>query len=163
MTSTFRVMTATRAIVAGTVVVGTLDLIDAVVFFGVRNGTPPVRILQSIAAGWLGRDAFRLGAHSAMIGIATHYFVAFGIVATYFVASQRIEVLRRRPWLCGALYGVAAYWFMNLVVIPLSAIGPQRLVLGPVVNGIVIHVFGVGIPSALAAAAASPQRSAIAP
>jgi hypothetical protein len=43
---------------------------------------------------------------------------------------------------------------MNLVVIPLSAIGPQRFVFGPLVNGLLIHVLGIGIPSALFAAAA---------
>ena len=48
-----------------------------------------------------------------------------------------------------AAYGVAVYFFMNLVVIPLSAIGAVRF--SPVLfaNGILIHVFGVGIPSAL--------------
>jgi hypothetical protein len=39
----------------------------------------------------------------------------------------------------------------------LSAIGPQRFVLGPFLNGIAIHVLGIGIPSALFAAAV-PKR-----
>src|SRR5580765_8229971 len=42
-------------ILFGTLVVGTLDLLDAVVFFRIRNGVPPLRIFQSIAAGLLGR------------------------------------------------------------------------------------------------------------
>ena len=44
---------------------------------------------------------------------------------------------------------------MNLVVIPLSAIGWQPLTPGPFVNGIAIHVLGVGIPSALFTAVAN--------
>jgi uncharacterized membrane protein YagU involved in acid resistance len=146
-------MSFRRALAAGTLVVGTLDLLDAVVFFGLHSGVPPVRIFQSIAAGWLGRAASTGGAVSATLGVATHYFIAFAIVWTYAVASRRIELLVRRPWLSGAVYGVAVYLFMNLVVIPLSAIGPQRFVAGPVVNGLLIHVFGIGIPSALFAAA----------
>jgi len=41
---------------------------------------------------------------------------------------------------------------MNLVVIPLSAIGAVRCSWPRLVNGILIHVFGIGIPSALFAA-----------
>jgi hypothetical protein len=143
-----------QAILTGTLIVGTLDLLDAMIYFGIRNGATPVRIGQSIAAGWIGRDAFRGGFPAAMLGFATHYFIAFAIVTVYLMASRRLEILVRRPWLCGALYGIGVYFFMNRVVIPLSAIGgPQPFVLGPVVNGLFIHVFGIGIPSALVAAA----------
>lgn len=146
-------MTNRQAILLGSATVGTLDLLDAVIFFGIRNGTAPVRIFQSIAAGWLGRAAFSDGATAAALGIATHYLIAFGIVTTYVVASLLMPVLVRRPWICGAVYGVAVYGVMNFVVIPLSAIGAQPLVLAPFVNGIAIHIVGVGIPTALFAAA----------
>jgi uncharacterized membrane protein YagU involved in acid resistance len=142
-------MTAPRTVLIGTFVVGTLDLLDAVIFFGVRNGTTPTRIFQSIAAGWLGRSAFSGGVSAAAMGVLTHYFIAFGIVVVYLLASRAMPVLTRRPWIAGAVYGVVVYFFMNLVVIPISAIGPQRFTLGPFVNGILIHIAGVGIPTAL--------------
>jgi hypothetical protein len=41
-------MTVPRALTLGTLAVGTLDLLDAVVFFGLR-GAAPHRILQGIA------------------------------------------------------------------------------------------------------------------
>jgi hypothetical protein len=78
-------------------------------------------------------------------------------VFVYAAASRRLAVLTRRPWLCGAIYGLGVYAFMNLVVIPLSAIGRQPFVCGPLLNGLVIHVLGIGIPSALFAAAARRQ------
>jgi uncharacterized membrane protein YagU involved in acid resistance len=142
-------MRQSKAILLGTLLVGTLDAIDAFVFFGLRNGTTPVRIFQSIAAGVLGRAAFSAGLHSAALGVILHYLVAAGIATTYIVASGGLPVLKSRWLLCGAVYGVCAYFFMNLVVIPLSAIGPQRLTLSPTFfNGIFIHVFGVGLPTA---------------
>ena len=151
-------MKTSTAILAGTLVVGTCDFLDAVVFFGIRNGSTPIRIAQSIAAGWLGRNASQGGLPAAALGVATHYFIAFGIVLTYVLASRAIATLAERPWLWGPLYGIAVYFFMNRVVIPLSAIGgPSRFVLGPFLNGIVIHVLGVGIPAALFAAAVRPQ------
>ena len=81
---------ASRAILYGTLVVGTLDAIDALVFFGLRSGATPVRIFQGIASGWLGRSASTGGLRTAALGLATHYFIAFGIVATYFVVSRRV-------------------------------------------------------------------------
>jgi uncharacterized membrane protein YagU involved in acid resistance len=153
-------MRRSRAILLGTLIVGTLDALDAIVFFGLRNGTTPARIFQSIAAGLLGRASYSGGWRSAALGVVLHYVVAFGIAATYVVASGRLPVLRRRWVVCGAMYGVGAYFFMNLVVIPLSAIGAQRLTLsGPFLNGIFIHVLGVGLPTAFLAASVAPSDS----
>jgi hypothetical protein len=157
-----------QAILGGTLLVGTLDILDAIVFFGIRNGTTPMRIFHSIASGWLGRGAYQGGVPAAALGLATHYVIAFGIVTTYFLASRKLEMLVRRPILWGAIYGIAAYFVMNLVVIPLSAIGgPPRVVFSaPFVNGILIHVLGIGIPSAFFAAAArtrSPRPASLRP
>ena len=58
------------------------------------------------------------------------------------------------------VFGIGAYFFMNLVVIPLSAIGAQRLTLSaPFFNGIFIHVLGVGLPTAFLAASVAPSGS----
>jgi hypothetical protein len=150
---------ASRAILYGTLVVGTLDAIDALVFFGLRSGATPVRIFQGIASGWLGRSAFTGGLRTAALGVATHYGIAFGIVATYFLLSRRVGLLTRHPIPCGLVYGVLVYLFMNRAVIPLSAIGPAASPALPVLaNGLLIHAFGVGIPSAVFAARASKDR-----
>ena len=146
---------APRAILVGTLVVGTIDAIDAVVFFGLR-GAAPLRIFQGIAAGAVGREAARAGGWATgALGVVFHYLVAAGIVSTYVLAARAIRPLGRHPIACGIAYGIAAYFFMNLVVIPLSLIGPQPFTTGPFVNGILIHAFGVGIPTALIAGRAS--------
>jgi hypothetical protein len=152
---------AARAILTGCLAVGTLDALDAIIFFGLRNGATPGGIFRSIAAGLIGRDAARAGGlQAAMLGALLHYFIAFGIVTVFYVASRRLTFLVRNPFVWGPIYGVLVYFFMNEVVIPLSALGPGRYVLAPFVNGILIHMFGVGLPSALVAArAASPPRS----
>jgi uncharacterized membrane protein YagU involved in acid resistance len=152
--------TTGRALLYATLVVGTLDALDAIVFFGIRSGAPPIRIFQSIAAGLLGRPAATSGGiATALLGAALHYFIAFAIVATFFVASRYIGILRRAPIWSGLLYGVAAYLVMNVVVVPLSAAGSGRLawplpVNAVLINGLLIHMFGVGLPSSLFAHAA---------
>ncbi len=148
---------AVRAIVYGTIAVGVLDGLDAVIFFGLR-GVPPGRIFQGIASGLLGRAAFYGGAESALVGLAIHVLIAFSIVWTCTQVVRRLPVLSEAPFTFGVAYGLGVYAFMNLVVIPLSAAGPAQ-VSGPVlVNGVLIHIVGVGIPSALAAA--YPARAA---
>jgi hypothetical protein len=103
---------AARAILYGALVVGVLDAIDAIVFFGLR-GVSPIRCFQAVASG-------------------------------------RLAVLARRPILCGLLYGVFVYFFMNHVVIPLSAVTRGGTFSLPVfLNGIIGHAFLVGVPSAV--------------
>jgi hypothetical protein len=144
-----------RALLFGTLTVGTLDILDAIIFFGIRNHVAPIRIFQSIAAGLLGRAAFSGGLRTAILGGALHYFIAFMIVVTYFALSRYVPFLRTRPILAGMCYGVGVYEFMNLVVLPLSNAGPPSTALAVVINGLMIHVFGVGLPSALFAARAN--------
>lgn len=141
-----------RALVWGTLAVGTLDALDALVFFGLRGATP-VRIFQSIASGLLGRAAYEGGLATAVLGVCLHYFIAFLIVATAVIAARRVPRLADHPWAWGPVYGVIAYAVMNMFVLPLSftAFGPPSPIV--VANGLLIHALGVGIPSALTARA----------
>jgi hypothetical protein len=150
-------LTRAHAILFGGLTVGTLDLLDAIVFFGLR-GVPALKVLQSIASGLLGRAAFSGGVPTAVLGTLLHFGIALAIVATYHAAGRRLPLLTRHAVLCGMLYGLAVYVIMNFVVLPLSAasIGPRTT---PVlVNGLLIHTFGVGLPSALFARAAAMSR-----
>jgi hypothetical protein len=152
-------VSTSRALLLGTLTVGTLDILDAIIFFGIRNHVAPVRIFQSIAAGLLGRAAFSGGLPTAVLGAALHYFIAFMIVATFFVLSRYIVLLRQRPILFGPLYGIGVYLFMNFVVLPLSNASRGPLVLPVVINGLFIHMVGVGLPSSLFARVALNRRS----
>jgi len=157
-----RTLTGTESIVYGGLVVGALDAIDAIVIFGLRGATP-VRVFQGIAAGLLGRATFQGGLRTALLGLAIHFFIAFSIVIAYYAASRRVSILTRRPVVCGAIYGVLVYFFMNRIVIPLSAIGSSAFSLPLFVNGIVIHILGIGVPAALfVARGAQPTSSAAA-
>ena len=94
-----------RALVTGTLIVGVLDILDAFIFFGLR-GARPLGILQSIASGVLGRAAYQGGIRTALLGLLLHFFIAFGVVATYLAATRIVPGLNRRPWIYGPLYGL---------------------------------------------------------
>lgn len=139
--------------------VGTLDIADALIFYGVR-GVPATRILQGIAFGLIGNSAFTLGTRSVILGLCLHYFIAITVAAIYMLASLSLP-LRHQPWLFGTLYGIAVYTVMNYMVLPLSHVGLRPIPAWiPLVNGIGALIFLVGIPIALIARRyLSPRRS----
>lgn len=148
-----------RALLLGTLAVAMLDGLDAIVFFGLRNDVGPDRIFKAIAAGLLGPAAARQGGwQTVLLGICLHVFISLLVVLVFMVASRRLTWLTRRPLLWGIVYGIGVYVVMNFVVIPLSAAAGGRPPLPVVVNGVMIHMFGVGLPAALAARAASRHR-----
>ncbi|HET7903940.1 MAG TPA: hypothetical protein VFM17_05220 [Candidatus Eisenbacteria bacterium] len=154
-----RGVTSARIVLLGGLAVGVLDLLDAFVFFGLR-GVPPLRILQSIASGLLGREAFQGGLATGLLGLGLHFGIATAVATVYYLASGRLRSLATRPWLYGPLYGLAVYAVMYSVVIPLSAVAARPRPPDVVWNGILIHIVGVGLPSALAARAARRHEEA---
>ena len=143
-----------RATLLGGLIVGTLDGLDAMIFFGLR-GVGPTRIFQAIAAGLLGRDAFQGGFPTAALGVLLHYTIATTIVAVAVFMARRLPALTAKPMLVGACYGIGVWLVMNLVVVPLSAANPAARTTPILLNGILIHILGVGIPAWLFASAAN--------
>ena len=143
---------ALSSIVLGGLVAGTFDITYATVFSYFRSGVPPMRILQSVASGLLGSAAFEGGAPTAALGLALHFFIALVAAAIYVFASQYLPSLVRRPVLFGSVYGIAIYAVMNLVVLPLSRFPRKPSFALPVlVTGLLVHMFLIGVPIALAA------------
>jgi hypothetical protein len=139
-----------RAILWGGFLCGALDITAAFVVYGAM-GTRPVPLLKGIASGMLGPSAFAGGWATALLGLFFEFFIACGAAAVYVFTSRVLAFLTRRPWLAGTLYGIAVYWFMQLVVLPLSRFGRHRFSLQLTLIGIAIHIVCVGLPIALAA------------
>lgn len=139
------------AALVGGIVAGALDLIYAFSFYGLR-GVGPDRILQSIASGLLGRDAYAGGAWSAALGGALHFIMTIAMAAAFAVASLRFPILRDYALGWGAAYGLALFFVMNYIVVPLSAAVPKGPPPSPAYElGLTVHVLLVGVPIALAA------------
>ena len=141
---------ALRAILLGGLIAGTIDISYACIFSYLRRGTSPVRILQSVASGALGRSAFDGGARTAALGLVFHFLIATIAAAVYYLASRPLRFLVNYAVICGPLYGLCVYLVMNFVVLPLSAIGSRPALALPVlISGLLIHMFGIGLPIAL--------------
>lgn len=136
-------------IVLGGLTAGVLDIIDAIVVTWLA-GRAPARMLQAIASGVLGPDAYAGGATTAALGLALHFFIACAAAATYFAGSRVLPSLLRRPLLYGPLFGLAVWAFMQQVVLPATFGRPSPIPpLPQLANQLAIHALGVGLPIAL--------------
>ena len=139
-----------QAILLGGFSAGVLDFIAACVTNASR-GVTPMRIGQSIASGVLGRAAFEGGYKTAALGVLLHFVIAFGAATVFCLTSNKLRWLVQHPWLSGALFGIAVFWFMQLIVLPLSAISfKQNFSWQVVIIGMIVHILCVGLPIALA-------------
>lgn len=150
--NTFKNSNALKAIVFGGLLAGVLDLTAACVSAYLNSGLSPMIIFQSISAGVLGRASSNGGIASAALGIFLHFVIAFGATVVFYAASRKIKFLTNQAVISGVLYGIAVYWFMQLIVLPLSAF-PYKKQLIPepsqFITGMLIHTFCVGLPIAL--------------
>ena len=139
---------ALRAVLAAGFACGVLDITAAFVVYGFF-GAKPVPLLQGIASGLLGPKAFQGGLATALLGLFCHFVIAFGATAVYFAMSRTTPFLNQNAVVSGVLFGVAVYFFMNRVVVPLSAVAKRPFSLKMMIVGIVIHIFCVGLPISL--------------
>jgi hypothetical protein len=144
-----------RLVFVGGLIAGAFDITYAVVFFGFR-GVPAIRVFQSVASGLLGSKAVDGGWPAAGLGLVLHFLIALILAAIFYLASRSLSILVRHAVVCGICYGFAVYWIMNLVVLPLSAY-PRKFSFVPVVviTGLLVHMFLIGLPIALAVRRAS--------
>jgi hypothetical protein len=146
--STAAPQAATAIFFAG-LIAGTLDITAAFIVYGNLFHVGPIRILHNVASGLLGRNAYTGGLASAALGLLCHFIIAFGAAAVFYFLTRAFPFLLTQPALLGALYGIAVYFFMNRIVVPLSNVAKTPFSLKMMIIGIIIHIFCVGLPIAL--------------
>lgn len=139
---------ALAAIGWGGLISGSLDITAAFVVYG-WFGLKSIPLLQGIAAGALGSRSFQGGLATAALGLFFQFFIAYSVTATYYLASRKLRFLIEHAVVWGALYGIAVYFFMNRVVVPLSAARKRPFSWEMMAIGVIIHILCVGLPAAL--------------
>jgi len=127
-------------IAVGGFVAGLLDMTSAYLTFG--------RMMPlGIAGGLIGAAARHPSAAHYVLGLAIHYLIAFSAAAAYCFASRKLTFLREHFFVCGLVFGIVFFLFMNLVILPLSAyhaMGPYTY--RGLVQGLLAHMFLIGLP-----------------
>jgi len=140
---------ALKTILLAALVAGALDLLYAIVVWLFR-GVPPIRIMQSIAGGVLGSDAFTGGVPTALLGTLLHFFIMTGAAALFYFVATRFSLLTRKPILAAVVFGIGMYIAMVYVIVPLSASpgGGNRSLGWNTLIAFFPHVVLVGLPFA---------------
>ena len=133
----------------GGLIAGTMDITAAILTYKVRNNVPPIRILQSVASGLLGKDAYAGGAKTAALGLFLHFVIAFGATTVFYLASRKMPWLVPNAVIAGILYGMIVQQFMQQVVLPLSAFHKAPFNFSALIIGLITHILCVGLPIAL--------------
>jgi hypothetical protein len=145
-------------VLLGGFIAGALDIVFAIAFWFLKADVPPLRILQSVAAGLLGRSAFAGGSSTAALGLALHFFIALCMSGAYYASATWWPPLHLRPWVCGLVCGLGLYLVMNLIVVPLSAAMPGSRDPLWIALSVIVHMLLIGVPIALSTQAAMRAR-----
>ncbi len=154
-----RIIAATKVLTIG-LIAGTLDIADAIIFNRLRDIHPTI-VLQYIASGLIGRNAFLEGTSAALLGLFLHYLIAIGWTVIYYGLSRKIRCMNGNPVISGLLYGAIVYLIMNHAVLPLSAVTHTATTRTPaaLINGILAVVICIGLTTAvLISRSSKPQR-----
>jgi hypothetical protein len=127
------------------------------------KGVGPIRVLQGVAAGLIGREsALNGGLATAGLGWVIHFFIAFVVASVFYMASRKIGFLTRRAVISGLLYGVVVYGVMYWIVMPLAypVVHPS---LTRDLTAVCVHMLLIGLPIALIVRLFSRSRLSVSP
>lgn len=140
-----------HAVALAALVAGTLDFLDVIVFYGLRSGTSPIRIPQSVATGLLGPASYAGGARTALLGTVLHYAIMFVAAFVFFQIVARVPPLTRSLPLAAIVFGLGMFAVMNFIVLPLSAAATGTPTAATIANQLFAHIVMCGGPIAFLA------------
>ncbi len=141
---------ATSTILRTGLIAGTLDITAAITVYAfILDKATALQILQSVASGVFGRQAFTGGLTMGLTGLLFHYLIALTFTTAYHLVYPYLPFLKKHPVISGILFGVIVWSIMNLVVLPLSNCATRPLQLGPSLLGMAIIIVMIGLPVAL--------------
>jgi uncharacterized membrane protein YagU involved in acid resistance len=135
------------AIIKAGLIVGTLDIFAAFLYYAIRTGRKDVfSVLKYVASGLYGKAAFSGDAKMLVAGLLLHYSIAFAFTLFLFWLFSKTKVFSQNTLLTGILYGVFIWIAMNLVVVPLSSIDKRPFNTVNALVNMLILIFCIGIP-----------------
>ncbi|WP_419730429.1 hypothetical protein [Lichenicola sp.] len=141
------VQAVTAGLIAG-IATGFIVLVPVLVLQEAR-GIGVVPEMQLAAASLMGLAAYA-GMTGLILGTVLHFFVSIVTAVAYALVAWRVPLVRRWAWIDGPILGLIVFFFMGLVVLPHTAFAtPASVSPIPFVGGLLIHMFGFGLPIAL--------------
>lgn len=110
-----------RTIVLAGLLVGTLDIIAALVNFKLTTGKNPTIVLQYIASAVFGKTkAYSDANEMIFFGAVFHFIIAYIFTILFFILYINFRFMSKNWLLTGIVYGILIWTIMNLVVVPVA-------------------------------------------
>ncbi|MFD0751551.1 hypothetical protein ACFQZS_15470 [Mucilaginibacter calamicampi] len=128
--------------------VGSLDGLAALLL---NYNVGPAPIFKFIASGAFGQDAFKGGAEMVVAGIVFHYLIAWLFATAFYMLYPFSLSILKNKYVVANVYGGITWLVMNMIVVPLSKIGPHKFEAFAVIKALLVLIICVGLPIALIA------------
>ena len=138
-----------RPIAIATAISGTLDILFAMILT-IAFGREIPNMLRYVASGPF-PAATEMGTGGAILGLVVHFTLMAIMAASYMALARHRQQLPAKPIQWGVIYGLATYFVMNCIVVPLrfhSPLPPKPI---SIATQLFAHIVLVGIPMALIA------------
>lgn len=131
-----------KTILLAALLVGSLDIIAALVNFYSKTGKDPQIVLKYIASAVVGKEAFSGGAAMSALGLALHFLIAF--IWTIFFFLIKLESISRI--VTGIIYGFFIWAIMSLVVLPTTKVSVGAFNPKEAIIAALILIGAIGLP-----------------
>jgi uncharacterized membrane protein YagU involved in acid resistance len=136
-----------KTIIITWLIAGSLDILAAIFMSSViLHKAPALKVLQSVASGVFGAEAYRGGIAMALAGLGFHFLIALIFTVIYFLIFPYLAVLRSQKIISGLIYGIVVWMIMNLAVLPLSNIPKLTYHWPAMIRGSVVLMLCIGLP-----------------
>lgn len=126
--------------------VGTFDIIAALVNYYISTGKNPIVIFSYISSGLLGTDAFAGGTNVILMGMLLHYVIALSFTILFCILYYNIKSLSIYKIFTGIAYGIFIWAIMNLIIVPLSHTPKSPFDVLHALKELLILIFMIGLP-----------------
>ncbi len=137
---------ASRSIVTAWLVAGSLDILTACLYFWMRTGKDPLRVLYFVASGLFGKTALTGGIVYAAAGLLLHYLIALSFTLFFFLIYPHLRFLSWNKWLTSLLYGSFVWIVMNCLIVPMSLTSKSPFRFDQAVVSAMILIVMIGMP-----------------
>ena len=135
-----------KTIVLAGLLVGSLDIIAAIVNFYAKTGKDPQIVLKYIASAVVGKEAFSGDTAMSALGLLLHFLIAFIWTMFFFWIYPKLRFLSFNRVITGFLYGIFIWFIMSHVVVPMSKASVGAFNLKQAAIAALILIGAIGLP-----------------
>jgi hypothetical protein len=135
-----------KTVLLAGLLVGSLDIIAALVNFYINTGKDPKIVLKYIASAVSGSSAFQGDNTTVALGLLLHFLIAFTWTILFFIIYPKLRLLSWNRIFTGILYGIFIWIIMSQVVVPMSKATAGVFILKQAVIAVLILIAAIGLP-----------------